>query len=92
MIQTVKLPLILLLIVFMMPMPALAYMGPGAGLTAFGALVALLAGIWYTFKGFLYLPLKRMLNKNKTEPQTEPESAEEIQTKQQDTVPAKDNK
>lgn len=47
--------------------PSMAYMGPGAGLTAFGCLVALLAGIWYTCKGFIWLPLKRRFKKNQTE-------------------------
>lgn len=57
-------PFLLLCLVFgMMSFPAHAYMGPGAGLTAFGCLVALLAGIWYTFKGFLWLPLKRKFGK-----------------------------
>jgi hypothetical protein len=48
--------------------PAAAYMGPGAGLTAFGCLVALLAGIWYTCKGFIWLPLKRLLKGKSTQP------------------------
>lgn len=57
-------PLKLLLVAMaLLPLPALAYMGPGAGITAIGVLIALLAGIWYTAKGFLWLPLKRMLGK-----------------------------
>ena len=46
-------------LLFFASFESFAYMGPGAGLTAFGCLVALLAGIWYTCKGFLWLPLKR---------------------------------
>lgn len=57
-------PIVLLCIAFgLASFPAFAYMGPGAGLTAFGCLVALLAGIWYTCKGFLWLPLKRKFGK-----------------------------
>ena len=56
----------LLLTLALTSFPSYAYMGPGAGITAIGCLIALFAGIWYTFKGFLWLPLKRMLNKNKS--------------------------
>ena len=55
--------------------PAMAYMGPGAGITAVGCLIALGAGGWYTFKGFLWLPLKRMFKKTP--------SSEEVQQEQQ---------
>lgn len=59
-----KFPVMFLIAMVLMPLPALAYMGPGAGITAIGCLIALLAGIWYTFKGFLWLPLKRMFKKD----------------------------
>ena len=55
----------LLLTLALTAFPSHAYMGPGAGITAIGCLIALLAGIWYTFKGFLWLPLKRLLKKGK---------------------------
>lgn len=54
---------VLLAVLLMVSFPSFAYMGPGAGVTAFGCLLALAAGIWYIFKGFLWLPLKRLLNK-----------------------------
>jgi hypothetical protein len=57
----------------LLPLPALAYMGPGAGITAVGVLLALLAGIWYTAKGFLWLPLKRMLGKGQSEEDKTPQ-------------------
>lgn len=54
-----------LFLLVLSPLPALAYMGPGAGITAIGCLIALLAGLWYTLKGFLWLPLKRLVGLGK---------------------------
>jgi hypothetical protein len=39
--------------------PAHAYIGPGGGLTAIGALLALIAAVVVTFFGFLWYPIKR---------------------------------
>ncbi|WP_435106034.1 hypothetical protein [Arhodomonas sp. AD133] len=41
--------------------PALAYIGPGTGLSALGALVALLATIVVAIAGFVWFPLRRLL-------------------------------
>jgi len=38
---------------------ASAYVGPGAGITAIGSLLALLAGILLAVLGFVWYPLKR---------------------------------
>ena len=43
--------------------PAYAYMGPGAGLTALGSLLALLGIIVLAVLGFLWYPIKRLLAK-----------------------------
>ncbi len=43
----------------------LSYVGPGAGLTAFGALLAVIAGVVLTFVGFVWYPLRRFLKKMK---------------------------
>ena len=40
--------------------PAFAYIGPGGGLSALGALLALIAGLAIAFFGFLWYPLRRM--------------------------------
>lgn len=40
--------------------PAHAYIGPGGGLTAVGALLALFAAVVVIFFGFLWYPIKRM--------------------------------
>jgi hypothetical protein len=43
--------------------PAAAYVGPGAGLTAIGAAVAVLATLFLAVVGFVWYPLKRLLRK-----------------------------
>jgi hypothetical protein len=66
-------------------MPALAYVGPGAGLSAIGAFLALILGVILAFVGFIWYPVKVLLRKRKAAgaspraPQHQPpaESAEE---------------
>jgi hypothetical protein len=41
--------------------PAYAYIGPGAGLTAIGTVIALLGGILLAIVGFIWYPIKRLL-------------------------------
>jgi hypothetical protein len=41
--------------------PALAYVGPGAGLTAIGTMIAVIAAILLAVIGFVWYPLKRMI-------------------------------
>lgn len=40
-----------------------AYVGPGAGLTAIGSVLALFAAIGLAIVGFVWYPLKRMLKR-----------------------------
>lgn len=47
------------------PVPAVAYVGPGSGLSAIGAFLALLAGIVVALFGFIWYPVKRLLRKRK---------------------------
>ena len=60
--------------------PAFAYLGPGAGLTAIGAFLALIVGVIVAFFGFIWYPVKRLLRKGKTtgaspsEPQQKPQA------------------
>ncbi|MEQ8921642.1 MULTISPECIES: hypothetical protein [Roseobacteraceae] len=49
------------------PAAAQAYVGPGAGLTAIGTMIALFAGIVLAIIGFVWYPLKRMM-KNRSKP------------------------
>jgi hypothetical protein len=46
--------------------PAFAYLGPGAGLSAIGAFLALIVGVIVAFFGFIWYPVKRLLRKGKT--------------------------
>ena len=46
--------------------PAFAYLGPGGGLTAIGALLALIVGMIVAFFGFIWYPVKRFLRKGKS--------------------------
>ena len=39
---------------------ALAYVGPGAGISAFGALLGLLAAVALVLVGFVWYPVKRL--------------------------------
>ena len=66
--------------------PAFAYVGPGAGLSALGAFLALILGVILAFVGFIWYPVKRFLRKGKaagvlsaSEPRQKPraESVEE---------------
>jgi hypothetical protein len=45
--------------------PAFAYVGPGAGLSAIGAFLALILGVILAFFGFIWYPVKRFLRKGK---------------------------
>ena len=47
------------------PEYALAYIGPGAGITAIGTVIALLGAIILAIVGFIWYPLKRFLSKKK---------------------------
>lgn len=45
----------------LLPSPAHAYIGPGAGLSAIGSLLALLAAAVVALFGFIWYPIKRAL-------------------------------
>ena len=53
----------------------LAYMGPGAGLGAVGAALALLGAALLMVVGFVWYPVKRLLAKREAERATEDEAA-----------------
>ncbi|MCA0998772.1 hypothetical protein [Alloyangia pacifica] len=48
-----------------LPAPALAYIGPGAGLGAISALIAVVIAIVLIFVGFIWFPLRRMMRKRR---------------------------
>ena len=50
---------------------AQAYMGPGAGLSAIGSVVALIGGLALMLVGFLWYPFKRILKRRKSDSTTD---------------------
>ena len=52
--------------VFLISEPAYAYIGPGAGLSALGTILALLGVVLLLLVGFLWYPIKR-LRRRRTE-------------------------
>lgn len=64
-------------------LPAAAYIGPGAGLSAIGSLIALIGAIIVAIFGFLWYPLKRLLRK-KQKPAAEP--AEPVKSTETDEI------
>jgi hypothetical protein len=48
--------------------PALAYIGPGAGIGALGTIAAALGAIVLLIVGFVWYPVKRLLRGRKTVP------------------------
>lgn len=51
----------------MLPGPAVAYIGPGAGLGAFAVVLALGAGVLLLIVGLVWYPLKRMMKRKRAE-------------------------
>lgn len=45
------------------PVHAHAYIGPGAGLSAIGSLLALVAAVVVAIFGFLWFPIKRLMKR-----------------------------
>lgn len=46
--------------VLLTPAGASAYAGPGGVITGIGALLALIAGLFFAVVGFIWLPIKRL--------------------------------
>ncbi|MEX0727696.1 MAG: hypothetical protein WEB58_00510 [Planctomycetaceae bacterium] len=63
--RMVKTAILIGLLVSLTPQPAWAYIGPGTGLSAIGAFLAVLAGIFVAIFGFLWYPIKKLLRKRK---------------------------
>lgn len=49
----------------LLPSVAHAYIGPGAGISAIGAALALVAAVFFAVVGFVWYPVKRLLRKRK---------------------------
>jgi hypothetical protein len=50
---------------FILPQNAIAYIGPGAGITAIGTVIALISAVIIGILGFIWYPIKRLLSKSK---------------------------
>ena len=63
--------LLICAIASLVPSAAHAYIGPGAGVSAIGAVLALIGGIALAIVGFVWYPLKRLRrNRQKARTQT----------------------
>jgi hypothetical protein len=56
--------------------PAAAYVGPGAGLTAIGAMLAVIATLFLAVVGFIWYPVKRLVRRRR--PAWESESEKRV--------------
>lgn len=63
------------ILILIMPEHALAYIGPGAGVTAIGTVIALLGAVLLAIVGFIWYPLKRFLSKRKEKNSNDTESS-----------------
>ena len=59
---------------------ALAYIGPGAGISVLGSLLSILATIFVAIGAILFWPLRRLLQRRKARRESTP-STEAIQTR-----------
>lgn len=60
-----RLPAIALASACLVPTVALAYIGPGAGLSAIGSLLALIGAVLLAIVGFVWYPVRRLLRRGK---------------------------
>ena len=58
-------PAILVLAALLLPGTASAYIGPGAGLSAIGSLLALIGAVLLAIVGFVWYPVRRLLRRGK---------------------------
>jgi hypothetical protein len=64
---------------FLSAAPAAAYIGPGSGVSAIGTLVAVIGAGFLLIAGFVWYPIKRLLKRGKSSPETAEESSPEEQ-------------
>lgn len=56
-------PLLLIAAILLLPATASAYVGPGAGLSAIGSMIALVGAIVLAIVGFVWYPVKRLMRR-----------------------------
>lgn len=64
--HTLNKVLSLIVLTTIWPANALAYVGPGAGLSVIGSLLAIVAAVILALIGFVFYPLRRMFRKKRT--------------------------
>lgn len=67
--------LVLCLVIY--PATSHAYIGPGAGLSAIGALIAVVAAVALAIFGFVWYPIKRLIRKRRQENRQQLDPGEE---------------
>jgi uncharacterized membrane protein len=64
-------------LLLLLPVPALAYIGPGAGISVLGSLLGILGTIIIAIGAILFWPIRKMMKRRKAAAATtEPESSE----------------
>ncbi len=56
----IRFAVLIICLLFVFPRSAMAYIGPGAGLSAIGAFLAIVVGVLVAIFGFVWYPLKRL--------------------------------
>jgi hypothetical protein len=59
--RLLKCVVLFLLLICCFPRPAMAYVGPGTGMSAVGVFLAVVMGVVVAIFGFLWYPCKRLL-------------------------------
>jgi uncharacterized membrane protein len=64
-------------LLLLLPVPVLAYIGPGAGISVLGSLLGILGTIIIAIGAILFWPIRKMMKRRKAAAAaTEPESSE----------------
>jgi len=64
-------------LLLLLPVPVLAYIGPGAGISVLGSLLGILGTIVIAIGAILFWPIRKMMKRRKAAAAaTEPESSE----------------
>jgi len=61
--QSLKYVVLIISMICLFPEPAVPYIGPGAGLSAIGAFIAIVVAVIVALFGFLWYPIKRLIRK-----------------------------
>lgn len=62
------------------PFGAYAYVGPGAGLTAIGTILSLIAAFFLAIVGFIWYPVRRIIRRRKQSNAQESDDAQDPQS------------